>query len=156
MPERQSCKQSVEDKFPGKNITWREAIKKTSKNRVWWRSTADTLCSPGGEHGSRSRSKDSLPVILTINLYYINCNWWKKKRTNLAIIPSSCNKVSILGITHSVHIMVVTLLFQYVCFTLPFPNQQLTHVTTSKCKPFTTIIDSHCFNGLLWNAVKMS
>lgn len=35
----------------------------------------------------------------------------EKGKTNLAIITSSCNKVSILRVTHGVHIMVVTLLF---------------------------------------------
>lgn len=61
---------------------------------------------------------------------------------SLSVVAPSSYVLTILRERQSIHVEVVTLLFEYVGFGLPLPNEKLSQLCSTKCQPFPTWIDS--------------
>ena len=71
--------------------------------------------------------------------------------TNLGIIPASNNMMPVWWVRHTTHVIEVTLLFEYVALTLPFPHEQLSHTSAAQRDPVTRRVETHCRDILVWD-----
>ena len=75
----------------------------------------------------------------------------KDNKSNLAVFSSCCYIHAIRRISQVIHVIKMTLLLQNVRFTLPLPDEKLSHCGTTKCQPLPGRVHTNCRNLVLWD-----